>query len=147
MIYTYIFDIDGTISDSRWRSEHAEARDWDTFHGLCEQDAPLPAARLMRSLVAADHCIILLTGRNEKFRKQTQAWLKAHDLQVDELLMRPDNNFDAAEIVKEAQLVEYFGDIDKAKVEVTCMFEDSEKVAEHFRQKGFTVFTTLGGIG
>ena len=33
-----IFDIDGTLADCSHRIDHANAKDWDTFHSLADED-------------------------------------------------------------------------------------------------------------
>lgn len=139
LMQTYIFDIDGTLSDCAWRQSHADAKDWDMFHSLCGEDSPIEGVcRLLRNL-ATDHCIILLTGRSEKNRRATELWCHKHDLRVDDIIMRPDKNFEPAEKLKLAAIAEYFGSIEEAVQKVTLVIDDSEKVVEAFRNAGFTV--------
>lgn len=139
-MHIYIFDIDGTISDGRHRNHLAEARKYDEFHALCHEDKPYEnVCRVLRAL-ARDHCVILCSGRNEANRRATELWCARHDLRVDEILLRPNNDFTPAEQLKLTMLTDYFGSMEKALAEVTAIFDDSEKNVEAFRNLGFTVF-------
>ena len=143
----FIVDVDGVIADSRWRSEHALAKDWEKFHSLCGDDPPIEGiCRVVRAL-CKENVVILLTGRNESNRRATEIWLGRQDIRVDEILMRPEGNFEPAEILKLKMIDEYFGSREKALAEVSCIFEDSEKNTEAFRNCGFTVLQNTPGIG
>lgn len=138
----YIIDIDNTIADCRWRQHHAEAKDYDTFHSLCSEDKPIEAVcRLVRALALHD-VVILCTGRSENNRRATELWCAKNDLRVDEILMRPERNYEPAGKVKEALITEYFSGLEKALAEVTLVIDDDDKVTEHLRNLGFTVLQT-----
>lgn len=138
----FIVDIDNTISDCAWRQSHAEAKDWDTFHSLCGDDAPIDAVCRLVRILAKEDVVILCTGRSENNRRATEIWCAKHDIRVDEILMRPERNYEPAEKLKEKLLTEYFDGLDKALAQVCLVIDDNEKVTEHLRNLGFTVLQT-----
>ena len=106
-----VFDIDGTLSDPGHRLHFAHMKEWDRFNEEAATDPVMvPLADLMRCLnLSAD--VILLTGRNEKYRYVTRDWLSDAELDAsyEELLMRPDNDFRPDYEVKIELLEKRFG--------------------------------------
>jgi hypothetical protein len=89
-----LLDIDHTIANSFWRDSMIGAVPWDEYHAASKDDKPFKKiVTLINSLSAMNYTIIGLTGRNEKFRGLTLNWFVQHNIDVHELLMRPDNNF------------------------------------------------------
>jgi hypothetical protein len=77
-----IFDLDGTLADSRWRSEYAEE--------TCASDAVVEWVR--DDLVAAHsrgEAILIVTNRREAYIQPTFKWLAAKGIWFDELMCRP----------------------------------------------------------
>ena len=98
-----VFDIDGVIADVRHRLVHVQNRpkDWEAFFRAMTEDTPL--ADGVRATLAAStqgHRVAYLTGRNERFRQQTQAWLDEHGLPPGPLVMRPDRDRRPARMFK-----------------------------------------------
>lgn len=97
---TYIFDIDGTLSNCSHRlhyvlppegtraeiTDHGiefdwDGPDWDSFYKECINDTPvLPVVKLAQSLISAGHDILFITGRPERCRKETWEWLETQGL-------------------------------------------------------------------
>ena len=85
-----IFDIDGTLANAEhrlhwikdmayWDDTKSPPRpNWKMFldEDLVFQDAPIPQTwDIMGSLLRGGHRIIFITGRNERTRISTEAWL------------------------------------------------------------------------
>jgi hypothetical protein len=82
-----LVDIDGTLA---LRTGTRSPFDW----GRVGEDEPHPAVvELVQTLAAAGrHRIILLSGRDEVCRWQTEMWLDAQRVPYDELHMRARND-------------------------------------------------------
>lgn len=90
-----ITDIDDVLSDSSWRKELLP--DWDAFHANSVNDPPHPhLIELVNSLHRSGCVIWALTGRPEKWRRITNDWMLKHHVMVDNIVMRPDNNYQSS---------------------------------------------------
>jgi predicted secreted acid phosphatase len=131
-----IIDIDGVLADVRHRLKHLERKpkDWDAFFASADDDAPYPEGiELVRSL-SQGHEIIYLSGRPERCRESTQAWLNNQGAPAGDLLLRPDNDRRPARVTK----VEIARSIASQK-EVAIVVDDDEAVLSAMQSAGFKV--------
>ena len=141
---TIIFDIDGTLSIVGNRVECLkEAKpDWDTFYARCGEDEPnWPVIYTYQALHATGTGpdIILLTGRRESVRQQTEEWLNKHGIYgYKHLLMRKDGDFRHDTIVKPELLKQL-------NVHPDLVFEDRDSMVEHWRSLGIPCFQVASG--
>lgn len=144
-----VFDLDNTLCDCNHRSQFAKAKDWDAFHAASIHDPPhLDVLHLWNSLPASTRRVVI-TGRNEAFRKITEDWLKRHFLYqtCDVLLMRPDNDKTPDKFLKLKLLLSLFGnDAEKTKKEVAFILDDKADVVEAYRCAGFNCWQVRGEI-
>lgn len=81
---TILFDIDGTLANLNGREDFLkqEIPDWKNFNAKMEEDLPnLPVVALYRALYESGKFeIILVSGRQERFRKVTETWLAWHEI-------------------------------------------------------------------
>jgi hypothetical protein len=84
-----IVDIDGVVADVRHRLRHVEGRrkDWDAFFDAAGDDPPHAEGLAIVATLGADHDVVYLTGRPERLRAVTEAWLSDHGI-AHRLLMR-----------------------------------------------------------
>lgn len=119
-----LVDIDGTLAHRGNRSPY----DWSRVG----EDQPNPAViELVQTLAAAGrHSIILMSGRDEVCRQQTEMWLDAQQVPYAELHMRPrkDNRKDS---VVKADL--YRAHID-GRYDVAWVVDDRDQVVRMWRQ-------------
>ena len=88
-------DIDHTISNAWWR-DHLLG-EWDEYHRLGAEDKPIDETiAMIESLYRDDWYIVGLTARPDKWRQQTMSWCLKHSVMIDELIMRPEKNFQGA---------------------------------------------------
>jgi phosphoglycolate phosphatase-like HAD superfamily hydrolase len=89
-----VLDIDGVLADVRHRLRHIEGRrkDWAAFFAAAPDDEPLPEGLAVAQRLAADHAIVYLTGRPERCRADTEAWLRRHGLPAGRVLMRAEGD-------------------------------------------------------
>lgn len=77
-----IFDLDGTLVDSRWRSEYAEE--------LCADDTVVEWVREgLDAAKARGEAILIVTNRREARIQPTIDFLNANGIPFDELMCRP----------------------------------------------------------
>lgn len=133
-----IFDLDGTLADGRHRLQALPKvdphlpRSWDEFNKLAIYDKPIEDNIRVCNTLALCHHVIILTGRNEIVRKETEEWLKANDVYYDELIMRGLDD-DRKDIHTKEEVVKRIG------VEnILCAFDDLPHVVKHFRSLGIT---------
>ncbi|MFE3093790.1 hypothetical protein ACFXG1_08165 [Streptomyces sp. NPDC059248] len=131
-----VFDIDGTLADARHRQHHLESRprDWDAFFAGAPHDPPLPEG-VARCLAAAEECVVVyLTGRPERCRKDTLAWLAAQGLPEGRLLMRRGGDRRPARVTK----LEVLRAIGRGRT-IRMLVDDDELVCAAAEQAGFPV--------
>jgi phosphoglycolate phosphatase-like HAD superfamily hydrolase len=101
-----VFDIDGVLADVRHRLHFLQSRPqrWDAFFLAAERDPLLEeGARRLRTAQTC-HDVVYLTGRPERNRTLTRAWLARHGLPTGPLHMRPDDDHRPARWVKRTTL-------------------------------------------
>ena len=136
-----VFDIDGTLSDYAHRTDLARLKEWEMFHAQALHDEPIVHVVDLLVVLAQHAEVWLLTGRPEKFRAQTMAWLNKHGLatHVERLLMREDDDYRTSAEMKPAMLVNEFFDADEMLRRVWFVVEDNDRSAESLRNAGLTV--------
>lgn len=145
-----VLDLDGTICNIEHRQHLAAAKQWDEFHGLLEIDEPnLDVLGLIQNIAEvydeAAYDFIICTGRPEKYRNQTVAWLTKHAIPVTALVMRSDNDFSKSGPMKTQMLEEYFGSKEKVIEAVAFALEDRDQIIEHFRNYGIRCWQVRPG--
>jgi hypothetical protein len=126
-----ITDIDHTLADATWRDEFRPV--WDDYHKAAINDNPYKdAIALINTLHKAGWTIVCITSRPEKWRQLTTEWLLNHAVHVDQLLMRPNDDFRPSPEVK-ADLAKPFERFNP----VMCM-DDREDCIASYGAHGFT---------
>ncbi len=86
----YIFDLDGTLADDSHRWHHvSKSGDWEAYYAEASADTPIQhVIEVAKALYAAKFEIIIITGRSESIRAETEQWLLQHGVLFRELIMR-----------------------------------------------------------
>jgi hypothetical protein len=97
-----VVDLDGVLADVRHRLHFiaGSPRDWDGFFAGIPSDPVLAEGRAVVERLASDHRIVYLTGRPERTRAETVAWLERHRLPQGELIMRRERDRRPAKVTK-----------------------------------------------
>ncbi|MFE5095741.1 hypothetical protein ACFRCI_36735 [Streptomyces sp. NPDC056638] len=131
-----VFDLDGTLADTGHRQHHLEGRrrDWNGFFSAAVDDPPLPeGVRLVLS--SAEECEVrYLTGRPERCRRDTVAWLTEQGLPEGRLYMRRNDDRRPARHTK-LEILKRLG----REYVVRMVVDDDELVCDAAEQAGFTV--------
>jgi hypothetical protein len=85
--------------------------------------------------------VILVSGRVERTREKTVAWLKESFVHYDALLMRPDGDFRADDVLKEEILDR---DI-LPNYAVDMAFDDRDRVVAMWRRRGIPCLQVAPG--
>jgi hypothetical protein len=130
-----VFDIDGVLADPTHRQHHVASRpkDWDAFFAAVGGDDVLVAGRARLHALAADHEVVLLSGRPESTRAETEAWLARHGIEVSRLVLRRDGDHRPAAVVK-AELIASIG----GPAEVAVVIDDDATVTARLTASGYT---------
>ena len=129
-----ICDLDGTLALLNGRSPY------DASH--CERDIlNVPVAHIVRLYAVNDVAVILVSGREARFRRQTEAWLAAHDIPYEALHMRRTRDFRKDAIIKTELYNEHIRD----RYAVLFVLDDRNQSVESWREKGLTCLQVAPG--
>lgn len=132
-----VFDVDGVLADVRHRLPHVQRRpkDWPAFFAAMGEDGPLDVGiRLAHDQVAQGHEVVYLTGRNERHRATTEAWMRRHGLPEGRLVMRPEHDRRPARLFKPEALRRL-----ARSTRVVAVIDDDEAVVSALRAAGWPV--------
>lgn len=132
-----VFDLDGVLADARHRLHYLRhsPKDWDAFFGAASLDPVLPqGAELVALAVGQGHQVIYLTGRPERCRNDTEAWLADRGLPAGPLHMRRDGDRRPARFTKVASL-RAIG----RQMTIAAFVDDDAAVVQSVRAAGFPV--------
>jgi phosphoglycolate phosphatase-like HAD superfamily hydrolase len=137
-----IFDIDGTLADVSERIHHVrkKPKNWNAFfEGMAQDKAIHSMVRLCNILYASGIQIILCSGRNEKHRTETVAWLAQQGVNYHELLLRKEHDRRSDTVVKR----EILATLDKSRI--LFVVEDRSRVVEMWRSEGLVCLQCAPG--
>jgi len=143
---TIIFDLDGTLCDCEHRQHYVrgDTKDWGAFFAGISRDTPRTAvANLVRMYDELGYTVLFVSGRGSEYRKETEAWLKAHLLNRQfALFMRGFQDRRDDTIVKQELYEKYI----KPYFNVEAVYDDRPKVVRMWREIGLTVFDCGNGV-
>lgn len=129
-----VIDIDGVLADVSHRIHHIEGRpkDWAAFFAAVDDDPLLPeGAEAVRQAALDGLEVVYLTGRPERLRAQTVAWLRRWSLPGGPVVMRPDRDHRPARVFK----VQALKDMNRG---VAWVLDDDPQVLEALIEAGFS---------
>ncbi|MGA4838331.1 LNS2 domain-containing protein [Streptomyces sp. G45] len=131
-----VFDLDGTLADTAHRQRFLERapRDWEAFFAAAVDDPPLARGVALARESAAECEVVYLTGRPERCRADTVAWLAAQELPEGRIWMRRDHDRRPARRTK----LEILRRLARDR-EVRVLVDDDELVCDDAEAAGFTV--------
>jgi NLI interacting factor-like phosphatase len=136
-----LVDMDGTLADSRHR-EHfvtGKRKNWKAFFEAMDADKPNPAIRDWVRQLAADHEIVIVTGRPQEYLPNTVDWLRHYDIPFQQVLMRSAGDHRPDYVVKEEML-------SLLPLErVAFVLDDRESVCEMFTRRGLLCHRVIEG--
>lgn len=85
--------------------------------------------------------VIVLSGRDEKYKPETQTWLRKFDFEYDELYMRPEGDERNDAIVKDELFELYIA----GKYNIDFVLDDRQRVVDMWRSKGIKCLQVAPG--
>lgn len=141
-----IFDLDGTLALIDARRQMAlrpnGKLDWDIFFDPknIALDQPNHAViNMFKMLKSQGYEMMILSGRDARSLDETTAWLHAHGIFFDVLIMRPKGSYTPDDVLKKTWLDGIGAD------RVFCVFDDRDKVVQMWRDNGLTCFQVAPG--
>ena len=129
-----VFDIDGVLADPAHRQHFLDERprNWGAFFAAVDQDSVLARGVARLREVARDHEVVLVSGRPERTRSDTEDWLRRHGIAYVGLLLRRDGDYRPAPTLK-SELIVSIGDPE----EVALVVDDDEAVIASLTALGY----------
>ena len=131
-----VCDLDGTLALLNGRDPYNAS--------TCEQDGLNTAVYETLSRFSddyRDHQVILVSGRMDTYRPQTEAWLMKHNVPHSALYMRPKGDMRKDVLIKQ----EIYERQIKGKYNVLFILDDRQQVVDGWRSLGLTVFQVAEG--
>ncbi len=127
--HAIICDLDGTLALLNGRSPYDASR--------CENDILNP---VVASLIK-DKLVLLVSGREDKYREQTINFLDKHQINYEKLIMRETGDFRKDAIIKK----EIFNTQIRGFYNIDFVLDDRNQVVEMWRQLGLTCLQVAEG--
>ena len=146
----YLFDIDGTLTDTSKRLHYisGETKDWAAFYANAAHDTPIwETITIARALHNAGQRIFMSTGRPESTRGLTMAWMSKYRVPVEVLYMRTDNDHREDYVVKSELLDQIILHNPPSVLynSIGGAFEDRQQVVDMYRSRGLRVYQVAPG--
>jgi FMN phosphatase YigB (HAD superfamily) len=142
---TIICDLDGTLANIEHRLHHirgGDRRDWEAFFRASPDDLPIRnTIHLVQRLHEVGFRVLIVSGRSDLVRAETETWLEEHGVPYDALVMRRDGDRRSDTVVK-AEMVDELG---IGPEDVLMVLDDRTKVVEMWRELGFHTFQVAPG--
>lgn len=143
----YVVDLDGTVADARHRLHFINGElppDWDSFFAACGDDQPIvDVIWVVKALAASggDRVgFVYATGRPERVRAATTAWLDRYGLPTGRLIMRRDDDDRRPDTVAKREMMEALTRSLLPGWRLAGVFEDRPAVCRVWREMGLTCF-------
>lgn len=129
-----VIDLDGTLA--LFGDKNPYERDF--INDLVNEPVKIVLAQLRDFW---DALVIICSGRDEKYRKETEEWLKNRVITYHRLYMRKTNDKRKDSIIKK----EIYDEFIKDKYNVKIVLDDRDQVVDFWRSEGLTVFQVAEG--
>jgi hypothetical protein len=133
----YIWDLENTITNSNHRQHFADEKNWDEFHSWFPYDLPRWNNINLLRACAKIAPVYIITGMMEKHREMAEIWLKKHNVVVDAMYMRDNNDFNSSPIYKLRTISRY-------RMRPFMTFDDRVDVVSAFLDAGIPSILLTG---
>jgi FMN phosphatase YigB (HAD superfamily) len=141
----WVFDIDNTLANvhHRWHHLRNGKKNWDAFFAEQIKDEPYQPVLDVLHALANDRLgdeIIVVTGRDERFREVSLEWLNRHVewFSNDCLYMRPGGNREDDDVLKVNIIKNWLAE--HPGYQVGAIFDDRHRIIDAFRAEGWYTF-------
>ena len=139
-----ILDLDGTISDDKWREKFINLREqgqyrWHDYHLLAGFDL-VCNEQLFRQ---TEHDIIIITSRSLMYRVITMQWLHINNIQPKYIAFRPSKSTLPSADVKNGLLTSLMLQHSIKLEDIKCAYDDCHEVCVMYRKMGLQAIQVL----
>jgi hypothetical protein len=136
-----LVDMDGTLADCSHREHHIRGRrkNWPAFFRGMGDDPPNASIVELTRRLAADHEILIATGRPEEYLRDTLAWLKRHKISPAQIWMRRNGDHRPDYTVKREMLDHI------PRERIAFVLDDRERVCDMWEDEGLTCHRVVRG--
>ncbi len=136
-----IVDMDGTLADVSHRLHHLNGpkKNWKKFFALMNEDPPSQVVVDWVRNLPPDYDVVIVTGRPETYRAETEAWLDRHRISYSDIIMRRSGDHRPDYVVKK-ELLEKVG-----RDRVAFVIDDRASVCQMWRACGLRTFQVAVG--
>jgi predicted kinase len=132
----FLVDIDGTLAHMR---DYRGPFDWHKVHLDDVDEVVADAVAYIQS--SGMISTIVMSGRDEVCRNETENWLLDHGIYFDKLFMRPEKDMRKDNIVK----AELFDAYVRDNFDVQFVLDDRQQVVDMWREMGLTCLQVAPG--
>lgn len=128
-------DIDGTVADLTHRLHwiKTKPKNWDAFAKTIHLDVPINwVVNIVNKFHYNGAKVVMCSGRNEDYKKETRDWLYSYGVLHNDLYMRKSGDYRDDAIVKK----ELLDEIRKEYGEPDLVLDDRTRVVEMWRNEG-----------
>ena len=133
-----VLDIDGTLANGEHRLHliQSDPKNWDAYFDACYGDEPIAHMQQIVEALEAKFVTVFVSGRAERCRGATEAWLRQHKFYSGRytfrLYMRPDGDHRNDDVLK----IELLGQLRAEGFEPIMAFDDRNRVVKAWREAG-----------
>lgn len=130
-----VVDVDNVMADLSHRAHlvKGQSRDWTKFYAELPNDKPVGLANFMFNMMRRHgHSIVIVTGRDERFRKETKEWLDKNNFKYDELIMRPEGSRIPNGRMKVSEFYKWMKR--QEQVDVVAVFDSFDDAIDEYRE-------------
>jgi len=133
-----LFDIDGTLADNTHRQHFlmSSPKQWVEFFDAMDGDKPNLAIVALYNVLyrSGSYELVVITGRPEKYRSDTENWLTKYGIELKTLLMRRDGDYRRDAETKREMIDEITQSLD----EIELIVDDRAQTVRMWRDLGVT---------
>ena len=130
-----IVDLDGTLANCDHRVHHLQGstKDWGQFYaGLADDELNSWCKELMEAMHDKGCKILIVTGRDVRYKEETKTWLEKHNIFYHYLYMRDEDDRRSDSLIKK----EIYKEEIEEKYHVVFVVDDRKSVVEMWRDIG-----------
>lgn len=140
-IKVVIVDMDGTLADVSHRLHflNGPKKNWKEFFAGMDDDPPSSVIVDWVKKLSPDYEVVIVTGRPEKYRPNTESWLRKYHVPFSRIVMRRHGDHRPDYVVKKDLLDQIGTD------RVAFVIDDRPSVCDMWRSCGLRVFPITHG--
>lgn len=140
----WVFDVDGTLSDTTNRQQYVTSKPkrWDLWNADMANDGyHMDIVQFYQFARDKGMAVVVCTGREEEYRNLTATWLAKVGIMPDRMYMRRNGDFCHDDKMKQVMLEQMRAD----GFNPVLVFEDRTRVVKMWRANGIRCLQVVNG--